>query len=524
MRRTCGRGSRRRFLIPLLVAGCAAAPSPAASAQEQIYKWFGDQPQEYFGGGLAVGGDLTGDGVPDILVGANQASNGVGSVRAFSGSDGSIAWTMFGGAGDFLGGDLAFLGDVDHDGISDFVGASWNAPGSLNLGGAVTLYSGATRAPIYTILGAAAGERFGTDIEPMGDLDGDGTTDVAVAENAFADVQVFSGANGALLYTIPTPAYGALFGEALASGGDVDGDGAWDLVIGDKWAHPTGAQTGAAFVYSGKSGAFLYELDGASQDDDFGDGVAIVHDLDRDGLADLLIGASGETDGWNYGVGHVHSGRNGSSVMSIGPLYLSFAAEVADAGDMNRDGFGDLVIVQGWGGERNNPYDLRAIVHLFSGRDGSHLYHYLDPYSVGDGFASALKIAPDLDRDGSAELAFGTPWDDDGSQKFAGSASVWRGDDFFVDAVPTMPYSGGPITLDVGQGVANAPYVLFLAEVLTSPANLLLAWGSLDATGHAILSGNLPFGLRGYTLGFKAYSLDANSKVVDSGIETIYIE
>jgi FG-GAP repeat protein len=521
MRRTARRRLVRASRIALLVAGGSVIAVAAASAQEQLYKWFGDQANEHFGT-VAVGGDVTGDGIPDFLIGANGASINSGAVIARSGADGSLGWKLAGNSGEYLGSALAFMGDVDGDGFTDFASTNANPPGGAVGGWGVTIYSGATRAPLRTILGGT-GEKLGIAIEPMGDLDGDGVVDLALAEGLYAEVHVFSGKSGALLYTIPSPNFGYLFGYSIASGRDVDGDGFWDLMIGDPYASPGGVGGGAAFLYSGKSGAFLFELDGSVNNDFFGYSVALIADVDLDGVADVLIGAPNESQ---YGLAHVFSGANGSQVWTVGPpnytsSWIGFGGVVADAGDMNRDGFGDFIVVQLSG----VGIISRPVAHLHSGRDGSRIYHYLDPYSVMNSFASSVELAPDVDGDGVQDLAFASPLDDDGSGKIAGSVSVWRGNDLFVDPDPTIVSRLSMPVLTVDQGVANAPYALFLAEVLTTPTSILLAVGVLDAAGRATLSGGyVPDGLQGFTFGFKAYSLDANSKVIDSGIGTLYVE
>jgi len=103
------------------IVGVLAIGLPGASAQERIYKWFGDQSQEAFGNSLTTIGDVTGDGVPDVIVGAPSASTDFGMLRAFSGRDGSIAWSLFGTAGEALGLAVTSIGDVDLDGMDDFV-------------------------------------------------------------------------------------------------------------------------------------------------------------------------------------------------------------------------------------------------------------------------------------------------------------------------------------------------------------------------------------------------------------------
>ena len=91
-----------------------------------------------------------------------------------------------------------------------------------------------------------ANERFGKNIVTMGDVDGDGATDYAVSERFVSDVHVISGMTGSRVYLIPPASDAYYFAYAIASGGDVDGDGIQDLVIGDPSASPGGNVNGAA--------------------------------------------------------------------------------------------------------------------------------------------------------------------------------------------------------------------------------------------------------------------------------------
>lgn len=522
-------GSLTRLSIP---AALVLHLLPAASAQERLYKWFGDEPRRDFGSSMVTPGDMTGDGIPDILVGFPGSNSWDGSIRAYSGADGSIAWTLNGGSTDNLGFNMESAGDADGDGVSDFFAYCAHPPGGNPGGTGVTLYSGATRSLIWTILGNT-NEVLGLQIGSMGDLDGDGVVDAAIAEGAASDVHVVSGKTGSLLYLIQKPSDAGRFSSPIASGGDVDGDGFDDLVIGDESAFPNGVGTGAAWVFSGKTGAMLYEIAGVQSNSLFGKAVALVDDLNQDGRSDVVVSAPNEqlrfTD--PFGRVRVYSGKDGSALFDIGPSpntihwQLGFGDQVATAGDMNRDGFGDFLVQQLLGGELDDYYSMRSKVLLISGRDGGRNYHYFDPDCRQTGFGDFERLAADLDGDGNPEVALANPGEDDGSGTLPGSASLWRGDDLFVNALPRQCFwYTHDVSLTVGQGIARAPYALFLVEVNGSPASQLLAAGVLDGGGRAKLSGWLPSGYRGTTFGVKAYSLGANSKLIDSGIETIYIE
>ncbi|MDV3243230.1 MAG: integrin alpha, partial [Methylocaldum sp.] len=144
----------------------------------------------------------------------------------------------------YFGDAVAGAGDVNRDGIPDLlVGASWqNADGNY-----------------------AQGRAF-----------------------------VFSGADGSLLHILnnPTPQAVAYFGRAMARAGDVNRDGIPDLLVGapfqDVGSH---ADQGQAYIFSGADGALVYTLDNPTPQDDayFGDAVASAGDVNRDGIPDLLV-------------------------------------------------------------------------------------------------------------------------------------------------------------------------------------------------------------------------------------------
>ncbi len=224
-----------------------------------LYTWTGDAPADFFGRAVAAAGDLDNDGFGDVVVGAplnDFNGSGAGQVRAFSGHSGHspAIWTWYGDSlSDGLGESVAGAGDVDGDGWDDVIAG---APYDDDLGtdcGLARIWSGRTGAVIRTLHGDAAWLYFGTSVAGLGDLDGDGLSEVAVGGThgggAFfkGAVRVFRGATGGELYTIyGDPLDADEFGLSAAHAGDLNGDGRGDLFVG---ASETSGYQGSARVF-----------------------------------------------------------------------------------------------------------------------------------------------------------------------------------------------------------------------------------------------------------------------------------
>lgn len=265
-----------------------------------------DQFQE-FGRVFAGIGDVNADGKGDIVVGTHFATIGAlvqaGAIHVLSGADGSLIRRIDGSeTEDRLGFSVAGTGDLDRDGVPDFVAG---APGPLGgtHNGTVIVYSGATGAEIYRIRGEAPSDRLGWSVDGAGDIDGDGTQDfIAGAREATLGigvlqgmVKVFSGATGATIFRIGGVSSYDNFGASVAGAGDVDGDGRDDFIVGAPLAALPGSYAhyyGAAYVFSGRTGSILFDLaPPAWRIYSTGEAVASAGDVDGDGRADVLIAA-----------------------------------------------------------------------------------------------------------------------------------------------------------------------------------------------------------------------------------------
>jgi len=506
--------SKRRIPLVLVIA-CAGL---AARARAQETEWFaqGTSPDQ-IGSSLAFVGDVDGDGISDLLAGGAGANYSHSLVRLLSGADGSTIRT------DTLNdqfADVAALGDVDGDGVPDLlIGISEHVENG-KMTGLVVVHSGATGAELLRRLGDDDSDLLGASVGGLGDVDGDGVPDFFAGAVCYANgkegyVRVFSGATGATLYDVKGTAVDDRFGISGASLSDLDGDGVRDFVVG---ARPTnGTIRGYLRIVSGASGATLRTIT-VSTSADLGLNVADAGDVDGDGSDDVIALDTGYSTGFfqNFGAAFVFSGATGTEIRRhLGTQAEPFKLTAAGAGDVDGDGFGDYAVSTFV--YTGNPFDFIGQVRLYSGRTGLSLYRFR-PTNVNSYFGSALAGGVDLDGDGRSELAIGAPFDGTGG----GRVDVVLGNDLYLDAEPDVAVAGDTVALTTRVGVPGNFTIDALIDVNGTPTFVLLdGLATFDATGTHALSGAAPAGLAGTTFTLWAAAIDANGHVVRSATESL---
>lgn len=263
----------------------------------EIRRITGASAVERFGDKIANVGDVTGDGKSDFAVGAPGVTGvTAGSCRVFSGADGTEVFALgqFGQSpGGNLGYSIAALGDVNGDGKPDFaVGAPASDPkrqGGLHIG-EVSVVNGADGIVIRRHAGKKTGERFGHSLAPAGDQDGDGVTDLligATGAKTVGEVSLWSGKTGRKITSLKGFAVGGRFGSSVAAIGDVDGDGRSEVAVGSE-----NFAGGEVIVFGTLSRKPLYIYRGGPNEL-AGDFMTPIADVNGDQRPDLLLGGWG---------------------------------------------------------------------------------------------------------------------------------------------------------------------------------------------------------------------------------------
>ena len=277
---------------------------------------------------------------------------GSGFVKVWSGLDGSLLATILGDAGDELGTSLDFVGDLDGDGYDDLAIGSFRDDDGGNNAGSVLVFSGADQSVLLRIDGTLDQSGFAivsragfVDGDSVPDLIIGAPEYDGVFSNG-GRATVHSGFDGAVLFTYDASGADESLGQSVAGLGDVNLDGTDDFAVGTGWADVGGTNTGSVWVYSGLDGSLLYQFDGNDDFDYFGFKLAAGGDANGDGYADVLVGAPLEHIGSRDDVGsaYLFSGRTGRELwVWSGDLQNDTFGKVA-AADVDGDGLSDVIV------------------------------------------------------------------------------------------------------------------------------------------------------------------------------------
>jgi hypothetical protein len=358
------------------------------------------------------------------------------ALQAFSGGDFKLADRWIGDANsDRFGHAIANAGDMNGDGIDDLlVGAPFfDTPPNYDAG-RVYLLSGADRSELRGWNGNHLWASLGDQVANAGDVNGDGIADVIATAAGFGStapryVEVWSGADGSVLHHFPDPQLGGLFGNSIDGAGDVNGDGFGDLIIGALKTERNGlSEAGSVYVYSGLDGTLLYQYDGAEIYAHVGVCVAGVKDVNQDGADDFAFSTLTDSLGSNIMSVRIHSGSDGSLLYKIDAPQSrdAFGHSIEVCADLNGDSIDDLLI--GAHLSQVGSMAQAGAAYAVSGTDGSPIFEWYGT-TAAEYLGVSIAANGDLNGDGWPDIAVGSSKYNVGSNSQAGAVSLYSSND-----------------------------------------------------------------------------------------------
>ena len=447
----------------------------------------GESAADSYGTSVATAGDINGDGYSDILAGAPHYFNGdqdtLGAVYVYLGSASGVESspdTILVGEVEHskYGFSVATGGDLNGDGIHDvLIGAPEHEDSPSIIGGVVFVYLGSeTGLALDTILESGqSNAEFGFSVAWAGEVADDRFDDIVVGAPGYDDNDSFEGGvafiyegSASGLVNIPDDTLTldndeARFGFSVATAGDVNADGYSDVIIGAPSLDDGGTtNAGAAFVYrgaaSGLNSTHTWSDTGTAANVEFGATVSTAGDVDGNGYSDVVVGAPGSSS--DQGLAYIYQGYSSGladtveTTLDMSQAGAEFGTSVATAGDVDGDGYADVIVGAPLydNGETNE-----GAAFVYFGSDSGLVnipVDTLDSDQAEAKFGAAVSTAGDVDGRGYSDVIIGAPAYSDGSGG-EGGAFVFLGDIFLPDTTAVWAGTGDQSGAAYGHSVAS---------------------------------------------------------------------
>jgi hypothetical protein len=465
--------------------------------------WVG-QTDANFGAAVSTAGDVNGDGYSDVIVGAPNYDGDYddgGAAYVFHGSSmgtqGSAGWTATGDQDDaHFGAAVSVAGDVNGDGYADVIVGAPDYDGVQSDEGAAYVYrggsTGLTDVPIWSAHPTdQANAHFGVAVSTAGDVNGDGFSDLAIGATGYdhghndeGGAFVYHGSPGGLpdvpSWSVSGNERGTLIGWSVSTAGDVNGDGYADVLVGAPKYDRGQTEEGIAFLYAGGPDGLAHSPawigEGEQDWAGFGQAVAAAGDVNGDGYADVIVGAP-RYDGEQLDDGKAfvyHGGPDGLDTAAawaappdgqgtaVFGVSARFGTAVSTAGDVNGDGYSDVVITaNGYDAQETNE----GAAFVYHGgpngldADPAWVVHPLDQAHAN--FGRSASSAGDVNGDGYSDVIIGAPWYDNPASPaddaiYDGTAFIYHGSDTGLELDPAWMFADLYTNSEFGITVSTA--------------------------------------------------------------------
>jgi hypothetical protein len=450
----------------------------------------GGQANANFGYSVGTAGDVNGDGYADVIIGApnyENEENYAGQAAVYLGSSSGLSdspvWTMEGDQYEaYFGWSVGTAGDVNGDGYADVIVGAYGYSNGQTYEGRVYVYhggkSGLSASSAWTAEGEQAGAFFGYSVGTAGDVNGDGYADVIIGAPYYTDSEddngqasVYHGSAMGLsekpVWTVDGDQVSAYqFGRTVGMAGDVNGDGFADVIVGAQYADNGKSRLGRAFVYHGSFSGLNADPNWTAEGEyafvDFGKSVGTAGDVNGDGYADVIVGAYGfNNEVTGKGSASVYHG--GASGLSLIPDWVvsgeqeraNFGHSVGMAGDVNGDGYADVIIGAPYHNNGEASEGLAFVYHGSAGGLSAYQKWAAEGDKVNASFGYSVGTAGDVNGDSFADVIIGAPYYDDGEDK-EGRVFVYHGSAAGLSSLPDWKVGSDQVGVRIGWSVSTA--------------------------------------------------------------------